>query len=78
EYFITFIDPKSTKYTDFEYKVDGYKRIFEKEEKIIIFDNEGIKIRVYLFLYTDDKNKVSEGYKKYWFDNFENIKTVLC
>ncbi|MEM4366507.1 MAG: hypothetical protein QW035_00005, partial [Candidatus Anstonellales archaeon] len=78
EYFIIFIDPKSIKYTDFEYKVDGYKRIFEKEGEIIVFDVEGNKIKVYLFLYTEDKNKLSEGYKKYWFDNFENIEDLLC
>ncbi|MEM2121153.1 MAG: DEAD/DEAH box helicase family protein [Candidatus Woesearchaeota archaeon] len=76
-YFIIFIDPKSTKYTDFEYKIDGYKRIFEKEGEIIVFDVEGNKIKVYLFLYTEDKNKLSEGYKKYWFDNFETIKNLL-
>ncbi|MEM3420618.1 MAG: restriction endonuclease subunit R, partial [Nitrososphaerota archaeon] len=77
EYFITFIDPKSTKYTDFEYKVDGYKRIFEKEGEIIVFDVEGNKIKVYLFLYTEDKNKLSESYKRYWFDNFENIEDLV-
>ncbi len=72
-YFIIFVDPKGTKHTDYEYKVDGYKTIFEENDNKKIFLSDGLKIRVYLFLFTEDINKLPDGYKKYWFDNFENL-----
>jgi hypothetical protein len=71
DYFIVFVDPKGTEHTDYERKIDGYRRIFEKDgngKKII--DYEGLKVRVFTFLYTVDVNGLSEeGYRKYWFDN---------
>jgi len=78
-YFIIFVDPKGTKHTDYEYKVDGYKAIFEENDnpKQFPLDELKIKIRVYLFLFTEDKNKLSEGYKKYWFSDFENLMKTL-
>jgi len=65
EYFVLFIDPKSHKYTDYQDKVDWYKRIFEGK----IFSCDNYKARVHLFLATDDVNQLSDGYKRYWFDN---------
>ena len=72
-YFIVFVDPKGTKHTDYEYKVDGYKLIFEEKGIIKTFQEDKVNIQVHLFLYTEDANRLSEGYMKYWFDNFENI-----
>jgi len=69
DYYIIFVDPKSIEYTDYEYKVDGYSRIFEENEKVKVFHKDGLNIRVYLYLYTEDRNKLSEKYKKYWHDN---------
>ena len=37
------------------------------------FTKNGLKIQVHLKLYTEDKNKLSEGYKTYWFDNPKDI-----
>ena len=37
------------------------------------FSPHNYKIKVILSLYCDDKNKLSEGYKKYWFDNIEKL-----
>ncbi|CEG12110.1 Type III restriction protein res subunit [groundwater metagenome] len=76
-YFIIFVDPKGTKHTDYEYKVDGYKTIFEENDNTKQFLSDGLKIRVRLFLFTEDINKLSEGYKKYWFDNFENLINIF-
>jgi hypothetical protein len=79
DYFIVFIDPKGTSRTAYMHKVDGYKKIFEKDgDRCKLFDYEGFKVRVFTFLYTDDVNKLpQEGYKKYWFDNIEKILTSI-
>lgn len=76
-YFIIFIDPKGTAHTDYQYKIDGYKEIFEENDcttKKLSYDK--LNTRVFTFLYTPDDNKLSEGYKKYWFDNIE--KALNC
>ncbi|MBU5689395.1 MAG: DEAD/DEAH box helicase family protein, partial [Candidatus Aenigmarchaeota archaeon] len=73
KYKIVFVDPKGTKHTDFQYKVDGFKLIFEKNNSPKSFTLGDIKIEVFLFLYTEDKNILSEGYRKYWFDRIESI-----
>ncbi|MHA1877759.1 MAG: DEAD/DEAH box helicase family protein, partial [Promethearchaeota archaeon] len=72
-YFIVFVDPKGTKHTDYEYKVDGYRFIFETNNGKKAFTKDQLNIRVYLYLFTEDVNRLSEGYKKYWFDDFENL-----
>ena len=77
EYHIVFVDPKSTSYTDYEYKVDGYSRIFEENGKVKQFNyDDNLKVKVYLLLYTEDKNKLSHNYKKYWFDNPSEIFNI--
>ncbi len=68
-YFIVFIDPKSYKYTDYENKLNWYKRIFEKKS----FFLDKLKISVYLFLATEDENLPPEGNREYWFDNIGNV-----
>ena len=74
KYFIIFVDPKSTKFTAYEDKVEGYKRIFEdvpQRLKVFVFD--GVKIRVLLSLYTEDPNSVAEGYRSYWYGGTKSI-----
>jgi len=73
KYSVLFIDPKSHKYTDYQDKVDWYTRIFE--EKIFSCDN--YKIKVHLFLATDDVNQLSDGYRRYWFDNIDNVLKLI-
>jgi len=73
KYYIIFADPKGTKHTDYEYKVDGYRFIFEDGQDRKTFTKDGLKIQVHLKLYTEDKNKLSERYKAYWFDNPKDI-----
>ncbi len=73
KYVILFVDPKGTKHTDYEYKVDGYRLIFEEKNNKKEFAKDKLAIQVHLFLFTEDVNRLSEGYKKYWFDNFEKI-----
>jgi len=73
KYFIIFADPKGTKHTDYEYKVDGYKLIFEEKNEKKTFQKDKINVQVHLFLFTEDVNKLSEGYKRYWFDAFQKM-----
>ncbi|MFQ6056396.1 MAG: hypothetical protein ACE5J3_10500, partial [Methanosarcinales archaeon] len=73
KYFIIFADPKGTKHTDYEYKVDGYKMIFEDGTGMKVFHKGNFNIKVALRLFTEDKNKLAEGYKKYWFDSPKDI-----
>lgn len=75
--YIIFIDPKGFKHTDYEYKLDGYKNIFEKNEKKIIFKKGDLEIEVLLYLYTKDANVFPEVYKLYWKDNFKKILELL-
>jgi hypothetical protein len=79
DYFIVFIDPKGTEHSEYQHKVDWYKRLYEGK----VFEGkdyglEDVKIRVYLFLATKDINLLSEGYKRYWFDDIESVlKAIL-
>jgi len=77
DYYIVFVDPKSINYTDYEYRVDGYSRIFEERGNPKRFKYKEYNIYVYLLLYTKDKNMLSEGYKRYWYDNPKDIFSKL-
>ncbi|GIW66620.1 MAG: helicase [Candidatus Parcubacteria bacterium] len=79
EYFIVFVDPKSTKFTDYENKISWYKKLFEENDKPKVFKYKNLKSYVYCFLYTDDEDKVRNfGYQKYWLENIEEmLKWVL-
>ncbi|MEG8946421.1 DEAD/DEAH box helicase family protein [Rosettibacter firmus] len=68
-YNIMFVDPKSPEFTNYEHKIDGYKRLFENKE----FNYNGLSVSINLLFYTDDLTKVSTGYRNYWFDNFINL-----
>jgi len=76
DYFIIFIDPKSTKYTDYQYKVDGYKEIFEDNKgKLRKFVWQSLDVKVGLFLRSQESP--SERYRKYWFDDIEKVLKVI-
>lgn len=77
KYYIVFIDPKSYKHTEYEYKVDGYKALFEEEGQKKVFKFEDLEVKVYLFLRTEDRNKIPEGYRSYWFDDIEKVLESL-
>lgn len=71
KYVILFVDPKGTEHTDGYRKIDGYKRVFESTNSH--FSYNGLTIRPQLLFKTDSIAKVSEQYKNYWFDKFEDI-----
>ena len=72
-YWIVFVDPKSRTYTDYEWKVDDFRKLFEENGYPKNFDYNGLKVKVGLFLKTDDKNKVADAYRSYWIDSSEDI-----
>lgn len=79
DYYVVFIDPKGTAHTDYQYKIDGYKEIFEEgggtPRKL---DYGKFKTRVSTFLFTTDEHIPSEGYKKYWVDNIEKVLNCIA
>jgi len=78
-YNIVFIDPKGIKHADYMNKIDGYRMIFEDENQKKIFkikdlDGKDLNGIVYVFLNTDDINKLPKyEYRKYWFDNIDKV-----
>jgi hypothetical protein len=68
KYIIYFIDPKSTAYTDYELKVDGYERIFTDKGQPKEFDYRDYKVEVRL-KFIGNPNQVGDKYKSYWVDN---------
>ncbi len=77
EYSVVFIDPKSTKYTDYQQKADYFSKLFEVNGSQKTFQFGGFSIKVYLFMKTDNLNSVGENYRKYWIDNVSQIFSVL-
>jgi hypothetical protein len=70
-YFIVFIDPKGTVHTDYERKIEGYSQIFESSGRPKTIAYGGKEAKVFAFLYTDDVDRLSKGYKRYWFDHID-------
>ena len=73
-YHILYIDPKGTGRNEYQYKVDGYRDLFEDKDKVKVFKHDGKNFRVHLKLATEDNAVFAEKdfYKKYWIepDNF--------
>jgi superfamily II DNA or RNA helicase len=74
DYTILFVDPKGMKQTDYQYKIDGYRALFEDETgKPRVFRHEGLDVRVALAMHTADANQAPDGYRPYWYDTPEGI-----
>ncbi len=70
EYHVVFVDPKGTKISDYQRKVDDFRRLFEEPEgRRKVLEHDGLRVQVSLALYTEDKNLVGQGYADYWADN---------
>jgi len=77
-YAIVFVDPKGMQQTDYQYKVDGFRELFQREDGTPwVFEREGMRVQVHLLLCTEDANRAPRGYQEYWLDNPENIARVL-
>ncbi|MCS7027292.1 MAG: DEAD/DEAH box helicase family protein [Bacteroidia bacterium] len=75
EYTILFIDPKGTEHTAAYRKIDGYKKLFEFDNKPKIFEFNGYQVKVLLKCRTEDILAVPNEYAPYW---FEDIKDMLA
>lgn len=65
---IAFIDPKGTKNTDYEFKCDGFNRVFKTN------DNNKLEVKLYLI---KNNAEISQGYASYWLDLKGNGKEGL-
>jgi len=77
DYHILYVDPKGTGRSEYQYKVDGYRDLFEDSDKVKTFKFSGKNFKVHLRLATEDTSVFADKdyYKKYWVepDDF-NIK----
>ena len=73
DYLILFVDPKGTEHTSAYRKIDGYRELFEENgrEKLFRYNNRNVRIR--LRLRPEDVSKALAEYRRYWFDNIENM-----
>ncbi len=76
-YHIVFVDPKGTGRSEYQHKVDGYRHLFEENDKPKVFNYEGLEVSISLFLFTDDQQIPAEGYRRFWADNIEKLLSPL-
>jgi len=70
DYHILYIDPKGTGRVEYQYKVDGYRDLFEDKDKVRSFPFHGKNFKVHLRLATEDTAVFADKdfYKKYWIE----------
>lgn len=73
DYHILFVDPKGTGRTEYQHKVDGFRSLFEKDEKPIVFERRGVRVQVHLFLHTADTSFVADYYRRFWLDDINPL-----
>jgi len=73
DYYIAFVDPKGTKISDYEYKVDGYVKLFMKDNRLKVFPYSRLNVTIGLALYTKDSSIPGERYREFWIDSPEGI-----
>ncbi|MFX0009107.1 MAG: DEAD/DEAH box helicase family protein [Candidatus Hermodarchaeota archaeon] len=77
-YFIIFVDPKGIKFTEYEFKIDGFTRIFGEINNPRSFEYGSFNIRVLLLLYNiGGRQVISKKYRDYWIDDVESIFTQI-
>ena len=72
QYLILFVDPKAPTYTDANYKIDGYKRIFEENNKPRIFPKN-----IFVKLLMWGPRNTGEEYRNYWVNNFVDFANKI-
>jgi len=77
QYHIVYIDPKGTGRTKYEHKVDEYRALFKENGMLKGFNIKAMEVKVNVFLYTADRQYLAEGYRRYWFDNIEQVLKAL-
>lgn len=72
-YLIVLVDPKGTEHTSAYRKIDGYRELFEEDNKEKIFKYNGYNVKVRLLLRPKDIAYALKEYRAYWFDNMEKM-----
>jgi len=67
-YLIVFVDPKASVYSNANYKIDGYKKLFEENKKTKIFP-DGKTVKLFMW----GKNNTGTEYESYWTNNFTDF-----
>ncbi len=65
-YKIVFIDPKGTEHSSYLSKVDGFEKLFYKDDKPIIFSYKDYSITFDLKLACIEESNIPKKYKTYW------------
>jgi len=73
DYYIAFVDPKGTKISDYEYKVDGYVKLFMENANLKPFKYNDLKVRIGLALVTDNSGVVGDRHREFWIDTPDGI-----
>ena len=73
DYYIVFVDPKGTKISDYEYKVDGYVKLFMKSDSLKTFKYSDMNVRIGLALYTSNSSVLGERYRDFWIDSIDGV-----
>ena len=73
EYYIAFVDPKGTKISDYEYKVDGYVKLFIKRDQLKLFKYGYLNVHIGLGLYTHNSSTLGDRYREFWIDSIDGI-----
>lgn len=70
DYHILYVDPKGSGRREYQYKVEGYRSLFEENEVVKSFNFHNKNFYVHLRLVIADTNIFTEMdfYKKYWID----------
>jgi hypothetical protein len=77
DYYILFVDPKGTEHSSAYRKIDWYKKLFEENDKEKVFEYNEFNVKIKLLMKPEDPAKVLSEYKKYWFDDIENMLNSL-
>jgi hypothetical protein len=81
DYQILFIDPKGTAYTDAYHKIEGFRMIYEESDtgmpKVFEYEGNRIVARLFMMPATGGIAAVPQEYRKYWFDNFDDMVEKL-
>lgn len=80
QYYIFFVDPKGMKNTDYQHKIDGYREIFVDSATGLprTIPHNGLKVQVWLAMYTPDANQAPQEYKAFWYDSPKGILKRLA
>lgn len=66
--------PKGIAHTEYQHKVDGFCALFEYQQgQPRAFQYDGLKVRVRLWLVTQDIHRLPQGYQRFWIDRVEKV-----